>query len=111
MRKIVKRRNWDKYKRLGKSRRKVRWRRPKGIHNKMRERRAGYPSRPEIGMRKPREQRGKVKGMKAVRVENMKDLGKAKEAIIIAKVGRRKRIEIEKKAEEMKLKILNKEKK
>lgn len=108
MRRKFIRRNWDKYKRLGKgSKKKQKWRRPKGIHNKMRERREGYPSRPEMGMRKPREERGKIKGMDAIRVENLKELGKAKHAIIIAKVGRRKRLEIEKKAEEMKLKILN----
>ena len=96
------RRNWDKYKRL---RQKLVWRRPRGRHAKMRERRKGYPSRPEIGMRK------------AVRINiklisNMKELLalKKNEEVILAKIGKRKRLEIEKKAKEMSVKILNLEK-
>ena len=93
------RRNWDKYKRL---RRKLVWRRPRGRHAKMRERRKGYPSRPEVGMRK------------AVRINiklisNMKELLmlKKNEEVVLAKIGKRKRQEIEKKAKEMNVKILN----
>lgn len=99
------RRNWDKYKRLGKNRRKKQiWRRPKGIHNKMRERRAGYPSRPEIGM--------KNYGKKIKLIRNLKELlqiGKG-EGVIIAKIGKKLRLEIEKKADELGIKILNKKK-
>ena len=48
------RRDWHKYKRLGKKdKKKVKWRKPKGRHNKMRESRKGYAASPSIGMKKP----------------------------------------------------------
>lgn len=96
------RRNWDKYSRLGWGRpKKQKWRRPRGIHSKMRKRRAGYPTRPEIGMKSPPK--------KINLIGNMKDLGKARkgEEVIIRKVGRKLRAEIENKAKEMGIKILN----
>jgi ribosomal protein L32E len=98
------RRNWDKYKRLGGRRKKLVWRRPKGIHNKMRERRAGYPSRPEMGM--------KNYGKEIKLIRNMKELETCRkgEEIIIARVGKKLRLEIEKKASEIRVKILNKRK-
>jgi len=99
------RRNWDKYSRLGRGRRKLqKWRRPRGIHSKMRKRRAGYPTRPEIGMKSP---------SKEIRlVGNMKQLTGAKkgEEIIIRKIGKKLRTEIEKKAAELGIKILNQKK-
>jgi len=96
------RRNHDKYSRLGWGRKeKQKWRRPRGIHSKMRKRRKGYPTRPEIGMKSPE---------KKIRlVGNMKELleaGKGEE-IIIRKVGKKLRNEIEKKASESGIKILN----
>lgn len=98
------RRNHDKYKRLGGRRKKLIWRRPKGIHNKMRERRAGYPSRPEMGMKSARTERREIKLIK-----NVKELQNAVkgESVIVAKVGKRKRLEIGKKAGELGIKILN----
>ena len=95
------RRNHDKYKRLGGRRKKLIWRRPKGIHSKTRERRAGYPQRPEIGMRNY--------GKEIKLVRNMKELAKiAKgEQVIIAKVGKKLRSEMEKKASDLGLKIVN----
>ncbi|MBU3913511.1 MAG: eL32 family ribosomal protein [Nanoarchaeota archaeon] len=98
------RRNHDKYKRLGGRRKKLIWRRPKGIHNKMRERRAGYPQRPEIGMKNYQDE------TKLVR--NMKDLMMIKkgEKVILAKVGRKLRSLMETKANEIGAKILNQRK-
>lgn len=96
------RRNWDKYSRLGRGRRKLqKWRRPQGIHSKMRKRRKGYPSSPEIGMKSP------FKKIKLI--ENMKQLLQLKkgEEIVIRKIGRKKRKEIEKKAAELGIRILN----
>ena len=100
------RRNHDKYKRLGGRRKKLIWRRPKGIHNKMRERRAGYPARPEIGMKKPSSIKPKL-------VSNMQEMINSKkgEKIILAKIGRKKRLEIEKKADELGVKIINRREK
>ncbi len=96
------RRNWDKYKRLGRKR-LLKWRRPRGKHNKMRKRRAGYPTRPEIGMKKHASNRVRY-------VKNMKELLNIKknEEAILAKVGKRKMIEMLKKADELGVKILNK---
>ncbi len=101
------RRNHDKYKRLGGRRKKLIWRRPKGIHSKTRERRAGYPSRPEMGMKSPKNERKEI-----LIIKNIKDIQKARkgEGIIIAKIGRKKRLEIEKRASELGVKILNEKK-
>jgi len=108
MRKKFIRRNWDKYKRLGGRRKKLVWRRPKGIHNKMRERREGYPQRPEIGMKSARKERKEI-----LVVKNMKELQNLARGlgVIVAKIGRKKRLEIEKKAGELGIKILNERKK
>jgi len=99
------RRNHDKYKRLGGTRKKLIWRRPKGIHSKTRERRAGYPQRPEIGMKNYSKETRLIRNM-----AEMSSVSKG-EKIIIAKVGRRLRTEMEKKAGELGAKILNMKKK
>lgn len=96
------RRNHDKYSRLGWGRpKKQKWRRPRGIHSKMRKGRAGYPIRPEMGMRSPT--------VRPRLVENMKQLLQVKkgEGIIVKKIGKKLRQEIEAKAKEMGIKILN----
>lgn len=98
------RRNHDKYKRLGGRRKKLIWRRPKGIHSKMRERRAGYPQRPEMGMKSAKTERKEIKIVKNMR--EISNIGKG-EKIIISKVGRKLRTEIEKKAIELGIKIIN----
>lgn len=96
------RRNWNKYSRLGLRRKKLqKWRRPRGIQSKMRKRRAGYPTRPEIGMKSPSKQIKLVGNM-----QELNDAGKGEE-VMIRKVGKRLRSEIEKKAEEIGVKILN----
>ncbi len=103
------RRNTDRYKRLGKNRKKLqKWRRPRGRHSKIRERKRGYTSMVEVGSRKPRKERGRIDGMDIARVENIKDLEsiKDKKIIVIAKMGKRKRQEIEKKAKELNLRML-----
>jgi len=104
MRKKFIRRNHDKHKRLGGRRKKLVWRRPKGIHNKMRERRRGYPQRPEIGMRNY--------GKETRLIGNMKEMMGVKrgEEIILAKVGRKLRRELEEKAKELEAKIINQRK-
>jgi large subunit ribosomal protein L32e len=96
------RRNHDKYSRLGWGRpKKQKWRRPRGIHSKMRKRRAGYPTRPEIGMKSPT----KIPRL----VGNMKELLKAAkgEEITVRKIGKKLRTEIENKSKELGIKIVN----
>jgi ribosomal protein L32E len=96
------RRNHDKHKRLGSRRKKLVWRRPKGIHNKMRERRKGYCIRPSIGMKStPLNQ--------PVLISNLKSLSGLKKGdkIIVARIGKKKRMELEKKAKELGVVITN----
>ncbi len=102
------RRNWNKYKRLGKGRKKKQvWRRPRGKHSKMRKWRKGYPARVDAGYRSPRKERGKIEGKTPLLVRNAQDLLKVTKdhIILLAHIGKRKRNEIVKKAEEMHLPI------
>ena len=88
------------------------WRRPRGIHSKVRLRKKGKIKMPSIGMRTPKEIRGlHPSGFREVLVERPEELlsvDAKKEAVRIAKkVGRKKREEIKKKAEELGIKVLN----
>lgn len=106
------RREWHKKIRLGRGRKnKQVWRGVKGRHNKIRLHRRGYARRPRIGWGMEKDQRGKISGLEGIRVENIKQLAginSKNQGIIIASVGMRKRKEIIGKANEMKIKILNK---
>ena len=95
------------YKRLGKK-----WRRPRGMHSKLRrhERSKGVIPSPSYGtLRRLRFLH--PSGFKEVLIFNMKDLEKinpSKEAARLShSIGKKKRAEIIKKAEEMKIKVLN----
>lgn len=97
------RRNWNKHSRLGKGRKKKQvWRKPKGRHNKMREKQKGYPACVRIGYKQEEKE-------KTVLINNLKELEgiKAKESIILGKMGKRKKIEMVKKAQEKGIHISN----
>ncbi len=86
------------------------WRRPKGINSKVLVKKKGKLPMPAIGYGTPKIERYMhPSGMKEVMVNNVNDLGKATgyAVRISATVGNKKRIDIVKKAEEMKLKVLN----
>jgi ribosomal protein L32E len=103
-------RGWKRYSRLGRKRKKIRvWRRAAGRQNKMRERKRGYANIVSIGYGREKSGRGKVQGKNPVMVYNTKDLGKVKkdEIIIIGNVGKKKKMEIAKRANEMKLDVQN----
>lgn len=108
------RRGWHKLIKLGsKSKSKRKWRKADGIHNKIRLGVKGQDKRPKIGWGAENKTKNFVKGMSAVRVENVRDLenvGKDR-GIIIANVGKKKKMEIMKKAEEKKILVLNRYKK
>jgi len=102
------RRWWNKKSRLGKGRKnKQKWRRPKGRHNKMRENRKGYAKVVNIGYRKKTKERIDIK--KTAHIKNIKELLKLKkgEKAIIGKIGKKKKIDIAKKAAELNIKIIN----
>lgn len=103
------RKDWHKKLRLGKKQKKLRkWRASKGRHAKVRMKQKGYARRPNIGWAKGSE-KGKINGINVKRIENLKQLEELNkgETIVIAKLGRKKREEIMKKANEKELKIIN----
>ncbi len=104
------RRTWSRYSKLGKGRKKKQvWRKPTGRHNKMREQRKGAPVIVSIGYRTNKKLRDRLMNKKPVKISNLKELEKVKkdEIAIISGVGKRKKIEIAKKAKEMKIEIYN----
>ncbi|MEK6897764.1 MAG: eL32 family ribosomal protein [Nanoarchaeota archaeon] len=97
------RRDWTRHSKLGKKRKKKqKWRKPTGRDNKMREKRRGYPKTVSIGYK------GAKKTVPRI-VHNAKELEKIGRngKIIVGKTGKRKKIEIIKKAMEMKIQIQN----
>lgn len=88
------------------------WRRPKGRHSKQRRHFKYRPPVPRIGYSSPRKVRGlHPSGFKERLVYNVKDLediDASKEAIRIAHtVGKKKRMEIIEKADELGIRVLN----
>jgi len=101
------RQEWFRYKRLGKK-----WRKPKGRHSGMRLQLKHRPSIVKVGYRSPKLVRGlHPSGLEDVLVHNVKELEKldpkTQGARIAATVGKRKRIEIIKRAKELGIRILN----
>jgi len=99
----------SRYLKLGRRKKRRTWRKAKGRDNKIRLKRFGYPTSPTIGHKSPKQESGKIKGLTPVLVRNVKDLEKLdKDSIpILAKIGAKKKLDVIKKAEEMKIKILN----
>ncbi len=101
---------WYRMMRVGKTlKRKRKWRHAKGGDSKVRLKERGYAARPTIGWGSDKTVRNQIAGFEYVRIENLSQLEKVNKdkAILIASVGKKKKEEIKKKAEEMKLKILN----
>lgn len=91
---------------------KDRWRKPRGRHNKLRHHKKSKGVIPSVGYGNPKEVKGlHPSGFREILVQNVSQLSKVdskKEAVRIASaVGKKKRTEMLKKAEELKLKILN----
>lgn len=101
------RQEWFRYKRLGEK-----WRRPKGLHSKMRKGLKYRPPRVKIGYRGPRLARGlHPSGFEEIlvyRVEDLQNINPDLQAVRIGRtVGVKKRIEIVKKADELGIRVLN----
>lgn len=104
------RRGWKKYSKLGLRRKnKQVWRRPHGRDNKMREKRGGYAPVVSIGYRGEKTVRGKIDNKNVIMIKNVSELSRIKkgEIAIIGKIGKKKRLEIAKKAKEEKILIYN----
>lgn len=103
------RQDYQRRKRLG---RKLKWRKPKGIHSKIRHHFKGRRKMPSPGYKSPRKIKNlHASGLKTIAIFSVDDLKKIKresEGIIISKnVGMKKRLEIFKKAKEINISILN----
>jgi len=101
------REEWFRYKRVPKN-----WRRPDGITSKMRINLKYRPSKVRVGFRGPKDARGlHASGFEEIPVFNPKDLDtinpKMQAARVGSTVGTKKRKDIEKKAEELNIRILN----
>lgn len=104
------RRDASRFSKFGKGRgKKATWKKPKGRDNKMREKRRGYPAVVSIGYRSDKKARGTIQEKTPVSVMNINDLKKiGKENIgVVGNVGKKKKIEIVKKAKEMKIELKN----
>lgn len=88
------------------------WRHPRGRHSKVRRREKGKIAMPFIGWGAKKSERGlHPSGFREIIISSPKDLQNVDAKIFAAKisstVGRKKRVEILKKAEELKIKVLN----
>ncbi|MCH8945800.1 MAG: 50S ribosomal protein L32e [Nanoarchaeota archaeon] len=100
------RRTWDRYSKLGKKRKKKqKWRRPTGRDNKMREKTKGHPKVVSVGYKKSK----KMKKKNQIVVRNILELEKVKknQIVIVGRIGKKKKIEIAKKAKKMKIPLQN----
>lgn len=114
LRSKIKRKKPDFVRKRGKILKRLgeKWRRPKGIHSKLRKHKREAGHMPHPGYGSPKLVKGlHPSGFEEILVFNFKDLEKIipeKQACRIASsVGKKRRIEIMKKAEEMKIKVLN----
>jgi len=95
---------------LGRGRQKLlKWRRQKGRHSKIREKRKGYTGKPAIGYGSKKEGRHLLNNLKPRLIFNSNDLEKLNknEIAIIAHTSKKNKILIAKKAIEKNIKILN----
>ena len=87
------------------------WRRPRGVHNKMRLGLRGKRVGPAVGYSSPKGVKGLERnGIRAVLISNLQDLDTIKQneaALLSSTLGQRKKTEIVKKALEKKINILN----
>lgn len=96
----------------GKKRVKERWRKPRGIDNKKRVRKKSHGKVVKIGYKNDADKRGlHPSKKKEVLVSNVGEVEAIKEKEVVIRirssVGKKKRMEIEEKAREMKIRVLN----
>lgn len=99
------RRTWYKYSKLGKGRKnKQKWKKPTGRDNKLREKRKNRGAVVSIGYKQPEKERKEI-----FIVNTIADFEKIQKnnLMVLGKVGKKKKIEIIKKAQEKGLKFYN----
>jgi large subunit ribosomal protein L32e len=104
------RRDARRFSKFGKARgKKATWRKPKGRDNKMREKKKGYSAVVSIGYGTDKKVRDKFQEKEIVTIVNVQDLTKIQKNQIglIGSVGKKKKLEIAKKAKEMKIELRN----
>lgn len=103
------RQDTSRHLRLGKKRPKLqRWRRPRGMHSKIRKKRFGYPVFPMVGFKKPSAMQGKIEGKNPVVIGSMKDFDDVRKGdilILSRRIGAKKRMDMMKVANEKGLEI------
>ena len=102
--------NYRQYSKLGLRRKnKQKYRKGKGIDNKMRLKIKGHLRNIEVGYKGNKNERFKVNGKDAVLVHNLDELKNVKkdQVVVIAKIGNRKRKEIADHAQKHKIELLN----
>ena len=90
--------------------RKLKWRRARGRHSKLRQKRKGHVKMPSIGFGMPREIRGLVGGMKPRMIMSVGDLnsmGKDEIAVVSSSLGSKKKMVLAEKALKMNIKFQN----
>lgn len=88
------------------------WRKPKGIHSKIRHKFKGHRKMPSPGYKSPKKIKGMhVSGLKIINVsspQHLQNISKENEGIVVAKnVGMKKRLGILMKAKELNINVLN----
>jgi large subunit ribosomal protein L32e len=104
------RRDAKRYSKFGFGRgKKAKWRSPKGRDNKLREKRKGHGALVSIGYAKDKKERISFDNNKMFLVKTLKDLDKISkdQKVILGKIGKKKEIEIIKKAKEKKIEFSN----
>lgn len=101
MSKEFKRQDYMRYNKLGKKSSKPSWKKPKGRHSKMRQKRGSYPKTVSIGYKNQTRKKYEL-------IHNIEELNnlKSKQAIL-ARIGAKKKLEIIKLAQEKNIKLLN----
>jgi ribosomal protein L32E len=98
------------YSKLGlRRKKKQKYRKGKGLDNKVRLKMKGHLKNVSIGFRSEKRTRDKINRLGKVKIESIEDLKKIKEGDIgvLAKMGNKKKIEIAKKAQELKISLVN----
>jgi len=105
MRKKFLRGKWRTCVKLGRGRKsKQKYRKARGRHNKIREKKKGNPILVAIGFKKPKNQEKEARI-----IQNIQELESVKkgESVILAKIGQKSKLKIIERAREKEIKILN----